>query len=60
MVMDYLKSGTLSDHLEGYIHPNCNYDLFLLLRDHICYLQNIQNLLYKHIPVDSVQSENST
>ena len=60
MVMDYLKS-VISDHLEDYIHPNCNYDSFLLLRDHVCYLQSIHNLRYKRIiPVDSVQYENST
>jgi len=42
MVMDYLKSGILSDHLEDYIHPKCEYDLLLLLRYHIYSLQNIQ------------------
>jgi hypothetical protein len=57
--MDYLKSGILSDQLEDYTHPNCDYDLFLLLRDHTYSLQNIQNLRYKSKLVDSVQSENS-
>jgi hypothetical protein len=59
MVMDYLKSGILSDQLENYIHQNCDYDLFLLLRDHTYSLQNIQILRYKRTPVNSAQSENS-
>jgi hypothetical protein len=51
MVMVYLKSGILSDQLEKYMHPNCDYDLFLLLRDHTYSLQNIQILRYKRKPV---------
>jgi hypothetical protein len=39
MIIDYLKSGILFDHLEDYIHPNYDYGLFILLRESIYFLK---------------------